>query len=61
MKVLKYVLLTIGFLGLIATIYNMINVGAISNHMGTFVCSLGLLFMSFNLDKLSNGFKHFNE
>ncbi len=60
MKVLKYVLLIIGLLGLIATIYNIIVEGTISNNFGPIVSCLFLIFISFNLDKLSNGFKNFN-
>ncbi len=47
MKTLKYVLLVIGFLGLIASIYNMIYEGTISNQLGAFVSSLALIFIYF--------------
>ena len=60
MKVLKYVLLIIGLLGLIASIYNMLHESTISNHMGSFVSSLVLFIASFNLDNLSNGFRNYN-
>ncbi len=58
MKALKYILLIIGLLGLIASIYNMVYTGTISNQLGSFISSLALFIASFNLDKLSNGFKN---
>ena len=61
MKVLKFVLLIIGSLGLIASIYNMVYEGALFNNIGSFVSSLVLFIASFNLDKLSNGFRNIKE
>ena len=58
MKVLKYVLLIIGLLGLIASIYNMIHEGILLNNIGSLVSSLALFVASFNLDKLSKGFRN---
>ena len=58
MKVLKYLLLVIGLLGLVASIYHMVYEGTISNNIGSFISSLVLFIASFNLDKLSNGFKN---
>ena len=58
MKVLKYLLLVIGLIGLVASIYNMVYEGTISNNIGSFISSLVLFIASFNLDKLSNGFKN---
>jgi len=56
MKLLKYVLLIFGILGVIAAIYNMIHEGTFSYIKTVFV---GLLFIlaSFNLEIIMNWFK----
>lgn len=59
MKLLKYTLLVIGILGLIACVYNTFYTGVISNQMNGFMSSFLLIFASFNLDKLMNGIKNF--
>lgn len=59
MKLLKYTLLIIGLLGLIASVYNTFHTGDILDQMNGFMSSFLLLFASFNLDKLIHGIKKF--
>jgi hypothetical protein len=59
MKLLKYTLLIIGILGLIASIYNSFYEESITNQFRGFLSSFLLIFASFNLDKLIGGIKKF--
>tara|TARA_R110002049_G_scaffold78855_5_gene200653 strand:- start:1419 stop:1613 length:195 start_codon:yes stop_codon:yes gene_type:complete len=59
MKLLKYTLLVIGILGVIACVYNTFYTGAILDQMNGFMSSSLLLIASFNLDKLIDATKNF--
>ena len=59
MKLIKYLLLTIGILGLIASIYNMIYTHSISDQKTGLLAGIFLIFVSFNLNKITKGFKNF--
>ncbi len=57
MKILKYLLLVIGVLGVIASIYNTIHVGTISGQKIEFLCSFFLIFASFRTEKWRKAIK----
>ena len=59
MKLLKYTLLIIGILGLIASIYNCFYEESISNQFRGFLSSFLLIFASLNFDKLISGIKNY--
>ena len=60
MKVLKYVLLVIGLLGLIASIYNITQTEFSTIHTVRIFGAILLIAISMNLKKLANGFKNFD-
>lgn len=54
MKLLKYFLLVIGVLGIIASIYTSIRIGTISGQKIGLLCSVFLIYASFRVEKWSN-------
>jgi len=60
MKLLKYTLLIIGILGLIACTYNTIYNGSITNQINGFFSGILLIFASLNLNRLVDGIKKNN-
>ncbi len=52
MKRAKYLLLIIGILGIIASIYGFIQDKEVSNHLIGFICGASLIFGYFELGKV---------
>ncbi|WP_460219419.1 hypothetical protein [Psychroserpens sp. MEBiC05023] len=59
MKLLKYTLLFIGILGLIATTYNMIYNQSFIEYKQELFYGVLFIFVSFNLNEIINGIKNF--
>ena len=57
MKVLKYVFLVIGLLGLIASIYNITQTDSFTKHTVRIFSAILRIAISMNLEKLTNGCK----
>lgn len=54
---IKYILLIIGLLGLIASVYGMYKDGDISNHLIGMVCGASLIWGFFEIRKKENNAK----
>lgn len=49
MKTIKYIHLVLGILGLIATFYNMINTGQVTEYFGSFLSSILFIAIAFRI------------
>ena len=54
MKLLKYFLLSIGILGVIASIYNTVHMGTLYGQKIEFILSIFLIYTSFRIEKWYN-------
>ena len=57
MKLLKYLLLIFGVLGIIATVYNTIQEGTLSGQKIGLISSIFLIFASFGIEKWAKTIK----